>query len=155
MLEQMYTGILFPFEDIYKKNLQEQQRKAQLASRQIPLGQPGQIRTMPTSGTQQVPSQIQRVPVSTMGMMGQPVQNVNGAHYPAAHTPQTPHQRSTLNAQVPQHNMTSQAGLASGSETNLLDSDIQGIKRKLDTEDPDGKRARQKTGMSFLSLRFE
>ncbi|KAF7784441.1 transcriptional regulator family: AT-rich interaction region [Agaricus bisporus var. burnettii] len=133
MLEQMYTGILFPFEDIYKKNLQEQQRKAQLASRQIPMGQPGQIRTMPANGPQQGPNQMQRGPVGTM-----------------AHTPQAPHQRAGLNAQVPQHNIslsqsTSQAGMASGSEPNLLDSDIQGIKRKLDIEDPEGKRARQKT----------
>lgn len=69
MLEQMYTGILFPFEDIYKKNLQEQQRKAQLASRQIPMGQPGQIRTMPGNGPQQGPNQMQRGPVGTMGMI--------------------------------------------------------------------------------------
>lgn len=40
--------------------------------------------------------------------------------------------------------------MASGSEPNLLDGDIQGIKRKLDIEDPEGKRARQKTGMCFL-----
>lgn len=73
MLEQMYTGILYPFEDIYKKNVQEQQRKAQLASRQIPIGQPGQIRSMPTAGTQQVPNQMQRVPVAAMSMMGQPM----------------------------------------------------------------------------------
>lgn len=157
MLEQMYTAILFPFEDLYKKNIQEQQRKAQIASRQMPMGQPGQIRTMPSNGAQQVPNQIQRGPVAAIGTMGQPSQNMKGSHSSnaATHTPQTPHQRpgsTAINTQLSQHNVplpqsTSQTGMGSGGEQNLLDGDIQGIKRKLDMEDAEGKRARQKTGM--------
>ena len=38
-------------------------------------------------------------------------------------------------------------------DSNLLDPDIQGIKRKLDQDDRDIKRARQKTGMlEFIPL---
>jgi SWI/SNF chromatin-remodeling complex subunit SWI1 len=159
MLEQMYTAILYPFEDLYKKNLQEQQRKAQMASRQMAMSQSGQMRGMPPNGVQGVSppiQQMQRGPMPNMGMMGPSMPNVNGAHFPNAvtHTPQTPHQRpgsTALNAQMSSHNIvlpqsTPQSGMGPTSDSNLLDSDIQGIKRKLDMEDPEGKRARQKTG---------
>ncbi|KXN89887.1 SWI/SNF chromatin-remodeling complex subunit sol1 [Leucoagaricus sp. SymC.cos] len=129
MLEQMYTAILYPFEDLYKKNIQEQQRKAQMASRQMSMAQPGQMRGMPPNGVQPVPAQMQQMqrgPMPAMGMMGQTMPTANSTHFnPAAHTPQTPHQRP--------------------GDPNLLDNDIQGIKRKLDLEDPEAKRARQKT----------
>ncbi|KAJ3561107.1 hypothetical protein NP233_g10398 [Leucocoprinus birnbaumii] len=144
MLEQMYTAILYPFEDLYKKNVQEQQRKAQMASRQMSMsGQPGQIRGMPPNGMQPGPQQMQQMQQMQRGPM--PAM--------ANHTPQTPHQRpgsTALNPQMPSHNIalpqsTPQAGMTPASDSNLLDNDIQGIKRKLDMEDAEGKRARQKT----------
>lgn len=157
MLEQMYTAILYPFEDLYKKNIQEQQRKAQLASRQMPMGQAGQMRPLVSNVVPQVPGQMQRPPMPAMGMMGQQMPNSNNPHFPntATHTPQTPHQRpgsTALGAQIPTHNIpisqsAPQPGISPAGESNLLDGDIQGIKRKLDMEDAEGKRARQKTGM--------
>lgn len=160
MLEQMYTAILYPFEDLYKKNIQEQQRKAQLMSRQMSMGQPGQIRGMPPNGVQPASAPMQRGPMPAMGMMGQPIPNVNSAHFPnaAMHTPQTPHQRpgsTTLNPQIPPHSLpvtqsTPQPGTGPTGESNLLDNDAQGIKRKLDIEDAEVKRARQKTGVHYL-----
>lgn len=143
MLEQMYTAILYPFEDLYKKNVQEQQRKAQMASRQMSMGQPGQMRGMPPNGMQPGPSQMQQMQQMQRGPMP-PMVN---------HTPQTPHQRpgsTALNAQIPPHNMslpqsTPQPGMTPTGDSNLFDNDIQGIKRKLDLEDAEGKRARQKT----------
>jgi len=85
MLEQMYNAILYPFEDLYKKNINEQQRKAQLASK----------------------------------------------------LPQRSVQRSRP---------------APPPDPNLLDNDIQPIKRKLDVDDPEPKRIRQKTGAFLQSL---
>ncbi|KAL9716105.1 hypothetical protein Ac2012v2_000550 [Leucoagaricus gongylophorus] len=87
MLEQMYTAILYPFEDLYKKNIQDQQRKAQIASRQLPI-----------------PQQIQR------------------------------------SIQRPRS-----AAINPPPDSNLLNNDIQPIKRKLDIDDPESKRTRQKT----------
>lgn len=157
MLEQMYTAILYPFEDLYKKNIQEQQRKAQLASRQMPMGQAGQMRGMAPNVVPQVSGQMQRAPMPAMGLMGQQMPNPNASHFPntATHTPQTPHQRpgsAVLGAQLPTHNLpitqsTPQSGISPAGDSNLLDGDIQGIKRKLDMEDAEGKRARQKTGV--------
>jgi SWI/SNF chromatin-remodeling complex subunit SWI1 len=162
MLEQMYTAVLYPFEDLYKKNIQEQQRKAQL-SRQMSMGQPGQMPRMPPNGMQSVSGQMQQMqrgPNPPMGMMGQPIPNVNGAHFvnPANHTPQTPQQRPGSTALNPQlsHNIqlqqnTPQPGAGPSGDSNLLDNDIQGIKRKLDAEDAEGKRTRQKTGKLLLT----
>ncbi len=157
MLEQMYTAILYPFEDLYKKNVQEQQRKAQLASRQMPMGQASQMRGMAPNVGPQVSGQMQRAPMPAMGMMGQQMPNPNNSHFPntATHTPQTPHQRpgsTALGPQPPSHNLTisqsaPQSGISPAGEPNLLDGDMQGIKRKLDVEDLEGKRARQKTGV--------
>jgi len=94
MLEQMYTAILYPFEDLYKKNIQDQQRKAQIASRQLPI-----------------PQQIQR------------------------------------SIQRPRS-----AAINPPPDSNLLNNDIQPIKRKLDIDDPESKRTRQKTGEFFSTL---
>ncbi|KAK0465423.1 uncharacterized protein EV420DRAFT_958602 [Desarmillaria tabescens] len=146
-LQACYMLILAPFEDLYKKNVQDQQRKAQMSSRQgnVMNQRPG-TPTRPGQGVANgmqsgFPNQMQR------GQPGFPSAN--------AVAPQTPHQSGTATS-VPQpstnttHMSAPQSVDASHvgetSDTNVLEDIQGGIKRKLDSDDGDGKRARQKTG---------
>lgn len=191
VLAQYYMAILHPFEDAYKRNVQEQQRRAILASRQpgaqVPQapgsssgqGRPLQVGSAGGGAQSGFPGQMQGGGTTNMmGLMGQPIagthassSSTNGtsqySQYPQASqvTPQTPHQRpssSALNTQqstpiVPQglhptSSLESMPGtttmLQSNGQTekNVLDQDMQGLKRKLDSEEADIKRVRQKTG---------
>ena len=190
MLSQYYMAILHPFEEMYKRNLHGQQRKAQLASAQ--LGAQGQQLSSTASGQGRppqggsngsqpaFPGQMQRgATANTMGLVSQPIagahasgSTVNGTsqfHQPSQ-TPQVPHQQlpsSTFNMQQPNQGISQSLNAAPQSESiaaahqsnvpaseqNVLDQDVQGIKRKLDSEEADGKRARQKTGKNLLLIR--
>ncbi|KAK0456210.1 hypothetical protein EV421DRAFT_1750991 [Armillaria borealis] len=148
-LQACYMLILAPFEDLYKKNVHDQQRKAQLSSRQgnVMNQRPG-TPTRPGQGVANgmqsgFPNQMQRA------QPGFPSAN--------AVAPQTPHQggtapsipqpsASTAHMSAPQSVDASNVGEGQSSDANVLEDIQGGIKRKLDSDDGEGKRARQKTG---------
>ncbi|KAF8213271.1 hypothetical protein K438DRAFT_1915407 [Mycena galopus ATCC 62051] len=118
MLAQYYMAMLFPFEEVYRNNIQNQQRKAQ-ASRQTSLGQ-----ALP-------PSALPRPDGSASQRVTQP------------NVPQTPARRLSSASQGSAPNLSSDGTQANGQPSD--GSEEQGIKRKLESEDADNKRARQKT----------
>ncbi|KAJ7139928.1 hypothetical protein C8R44DRAFT_765813 [Mycena epipterygia] len=120
LLAQYYMAILLPFEEVYRSNVQNQRQKAQ-ASRQATLqGLP------PTT------------PARPDGTSPQRVSQTN--------VPQTPARRLSSASQGSVQNPSAENGQANGipSDSNPLDQE-QGIKRKLESEEADNKRVRQKT----------
>ncbi|KAJ6604456.1 hypothetical protein DFH09DRAFT_1122750 [Mycena vulgaris] len=120
MLAQYYMAILLPFEEVYRNNVQNQQRKVQ-ASRQATLqGLP------PTA------------PARPDGASPQRVSQTN--------VPQTPVRRLSSASQGGPQNTSAESGQVNGllSDSSGLDQE-QGIKRKLESEEADNKRVRQKT----------
>jgi SWI/SNF chromatin-remodeling complex subunit SWI1 len=92
---------------------------------------------------------------------------MNGApQFPHVYTPQTPHQRpSSANLGLAQPDQSTPHSLsalpdvlldmpqANGfGDGNVLDQEMQGIKRKMDFDLEDTKRARQKTGPCRIPL---
>ena len=166
-------AILYPFEELYKRNMPDHQRRLQMASRP-PGGAPFQaqapipMQNRPMQGapglTQpNAPPQMQRN--NSMNPLTQPVGPIHGSVNPSAQLPQpqatpvTPTQRpssgsfnahtgtpgsSTITAIPSADNVSS----ISQSDENVLDQDVQGIKRKMEFEEGGNKRARQKTGKS-------
>ncbi|KAJ6519625.1 hypothetical protein C8R45DRAFT_952140 [Mycena sanguinolenta] len=121
MLAQYYMAMLLPFEDVYRNNLQNQHRKAQ-ASRQASLGQ-----ALP-------PSALPRPDGTASQRVTQP------------NVPQTPTRRLSSASQGSAQNPSSEGGQVNGqpSEGGIVDQE-QGTKRKLESDEADNKRARQKT----------
>ncbi|KAF9015307.1 hypothetical protein BDQ17DRAFT_1340827 [Cyathus striatus] len=168
-LAQHYMYILFPFEEVYRRNL-DNQKKAQMISAGRP-GMPSQQTQVPgpgraqisVNGSQPVPNQMQRAAMTGNPMMNPALAGVHGSlngstSFLQSHTPQPPHQRpsSTLNPHQPISSssitgMSVSESLPSNQRSlvnipdNMLDSDLQGIKRKLDMDEGDSKRVRQKT----------
>lgn len=149
--------IVGPFEESYKKNIAEQQKKAQ-ATAQRPGGMPGaQFAPPPNLGRpgHGMPNMQQpgmRPPMNVNGAMSQPIPPTNGLPYNPMHnqqrpsSSQNPHQISTPDSHIP---MNSAMDIMPHTvDSNLLDQDIQGIKRKHEQPDGDMKRVRQKTGTS-------
>ena len=151
-LGQYYMALLHPFEEMYKRNMQDQHKRAQISrqgqNQHPPLAQ-GRPIQVPASASPS--AQLQRGPQGPLP--------VNGAsQFP--YTPQTPHPRPlSANmglAQSDQSTPHSLSGLpdtlldipqANGfGDSNVLDQEMQGIKRKMDFDLEDTKRARQKTG---------
>ncbi|KAJ7225717.1 hypothetical protein GGX14DRAFT_640560 [Mycena pura] len=112
LLAQYYMAILLPFEEMYRNNIQNQQRKAQ-ASRQANLQAQAATPTRP-DGT--VPQRV--------------------------NAPTTPARRLSSASQGSVQNEGS-------TENNFLDQEP-GVKRKLESEEADNKRARQKTGSAGI-----
>ncbi|KAJ3517378.1 hypothetical protein NLJ89_g540 [Agrocybe chaxingu] len=145
MLHQYYMAILHPFEIIYKKNVQDQQKKAHLPQG----GHPDQQqfgRLAPNIPNMQQPGMR---PVNSNNLMSQSIPAGNGlGQYSevSQHRPpvQNPHQMGMTDT----HNSMTHSEVNSLGHTvdpGLLDQDNQGIKRKHDQDDRDTKRVRQKT----------
>lgn len=164
-ISQYYTAMLYPFEQYYKNNMQDQQKRL-AAARQGGAQQPST--TLPNQGRpmQGIPAGAQPGQIQQQrGVAGHPMGAMNhaigSAQSPLNSTPQPPTPHSPLQRPA----STSFNQLASGSslpisshdmnghssDTNVLDQEVQGIKRKMETDERDGKRARQKTGRQRLS----
>lgn len=161
LLQYFYQGLLGNFEELYRKNAAEQTRKAKAMGQNMgsPM-RPGDAASRVVSGNQQAgPSGSQPGSGGTgnMGMMGQqsnpqstgsPTNGVPSFPMqgpPSPHPPGTP----TMHGGSP----AAEGGVgqfpAQGSSANILDHEQDGLgKRKLESEEADLKRARQKTGMS-------
>jgi len=170
MLSQYYMAILFPFEEVYRKNLQDQRGKVSMAGRPgIPAQQfpapstPGAPRpSLAMSNTQQLGIRpMNSNNLITQGLSGGSIPSNGLAQYSSVHNPPTQHHPSSTSlpiGSIDTHTtMPSELdSLMHTIDSNLLDQDIQGIKRKHDQDDRDIKRARQKTGMlKFILLSHE
>ncbi|KAF8973884.1 hypothetical protein BDZ97DRAFT_402638 [Flammula alnicola] len=153
MLSQYYMAILHPFEEMYKKNIQEQQKKAHIPQRQGSM--PGQ--QFPTTSSLGRPAGMSNMqqpgirPMNANGLVSQAIPPANGLNqYPPMHnqhrsaSSQNPHQILAPDSHSPMVSSEIDS-LAHTVDSNLLDQDIQGIKRKHDQEERDMKRVRQKT----------
>ncbi|KAL0951000.1 hypothetical protein HGRIS_007743 [Hohenbuehelia grisea] len=155
MLAQYYTVLLYPFEDAYKKNIQDQQRKA---ARQMGVQNPQHMSPMhPNNAMSPRPN-----PPNMMGVMGQggPQQSAANGRPQVPQSPQTPLPSSTQFLRTPtqgtpQGMSASLSGELGGMtnqtvvpDVNVLDQDAQGLKRKLEPDEGENKRARLKTAGS-------
>lgn len=181
MLSQYYMAILHPFEETYKRNLQDQQKRAMLSrqggtpAQQSPIVLPGQSRPQGVGIQSNISGQmLQRGGLgNSMNSMSQQVSNISTgtsistSYQQSLNTPQISHQRPQTASEIsgipnsahPITDIDSVPGQVVGHvpDNNLLDQDLQGIKRKLETDDGDNKRVRQKTGdinFSFHMLKF-
>lgn len=156
-IAQLYMTMLFPFEQWYRSNIQEQQRKA-LASRQsaqlAPADSPVNNRIL--NGAQL--GQIQRGPsltsintlpsaMSSSGVNGSsPFPPSSTPHYatPRPESPMSSHPTPGTSHNIP-HNIPGGIPLEANvaSDTNTLDQETQGIKRKMEHDERDVKRARK------------
>ena len=165
MLSQYYMAILFPFEEVYKKNLQDQRGKVSMTGRQgmppqqFPPSVPGAPRpSLGMSNTQQLGMR----PMNSNNLMpqvlpGGPIPSNGLAQFSSV--PPTQHHPSSTSlpiGSIDTHTpIPSELDSLMHADSNLLDPDIQGIKRKLDQDDRDIKRARQKTGtLEFIHYSF-
>ncbi|KAH9486785.1 SWI/SNF chromatin-remodeling complex subunit sol1 [Psilocybe cubensis] len=164
MLSQYYMAILHPFEEYYRNNLSEQAKKVQAGQQQQQLlqqqSQQQQQRVMPNKPFPP-PSNVGRPvtampnmpqsgvrPSNTPGLMSQSIPPSNGMpQYPQIHPQNRP--ASSQNPHQQESNVSLGSSeidpLAPTIDSNLLDQDVQGIKRKHEQEDRDLKRVRQKT----------
>ncbi|KAJ7786105.1 hypothetical protein B0H16DRAFT_1489168 [Mycena metata] len=117
VLAQYYMAILHPFEEVYRNNLHNQQRKAQASRLQ------GLTPATPTRPDGSAPQRVSQTNV-----------------------PQTPVRRLSSASQGSAQNPSSESGQVNGisPDGTALDQE-QGTKRKLESEEADIKRARQKT----------
>jgi SWI/SNF chromatin-remodeling complex subunit SWI1 len=151
VLQHYYQVILGNFEELYRKNVIDQQRKA-LSLRSGAASQPsGQGAQTSINGNLQLAQQD--------------VANVMGTNGAATFPMQTPshsdHQRqpsvtpSTSGAAAPdgisgQSSVSGYLAQVSVKATSETEQDELSNKRKLDSDEADVKRARQKTGQSLL-----
>ncbi|EJF66597.1 hypothetical protein DICSQDRAFT_46065 [Dichomitus squalens LYAD-421 SS1] len=166
VLERYYTAILGPFEEAYRKNIVEQQRRAQQQSNMNSQARPGMI-GMP--GQSMVPGGNP----AAAGMMSQPNAAMDGTLPGQFQVPQLPFQppnmtgagvgmspsganHPALNGGVPLAKMPSggfpaiPGGAPNGPAD--LDHDLDSRKRKMqENVESDAKRVRQKTGGSDVS----
>ena len=153
-------AILFPFEEVYRKNLQDQRGRVSMAGRpgiplqQFPASTPGAPRSsLGMSNTQQLGMRpMNSNSLIPQGLPGGSIPSNGLAQYSSVHNPPTQHHPSLPIGSIDTHTtMPSELdSLMHAVDSNLLDPDIQGIKRKHDQDDRDIKRARQKTGTFIL-----
>lgn len=139
LLRDQYTTILGPFEQMYRRNLHEQHKKLQMSQNPSSFADPQylarQTSGMPQSGVR---------PMSSNSIMPQSMAGSNGLGQFLQGGNQ---QRPAFAANDSHSSLTSDLDtLPQPVEVDLLDQDIQGIKRKHDNDGTETKRARQKTG---------
>ncbi|KIJ21616.1 hypothetical protein PAXINDRAFT_165068 [Paxillus involutus ATCC 200175] len=175
ILAQYYTAIIQPFDDFYRRNVQETSRKAMMAA-----GRPGvpavsnstpNILHQPSGAT--LPATVSQVagPVNTMmGLLNQSVSgnqsasiSINGSPSVLASQPlpQSPHPQQV----VPNANISGTHGFSDSLASHSLppppsganignlpnsvlnehhEQDVPGMKRRFESEEVDGKRAKLK-----------
>lgn len=163
ILGPLYTAILHPFDEFYRRNMQEgNNRRAMMAGRQpgVNAGPPN-VNAGP--GAPHIGLQPGTVgPNAVGGMVAQHTVNQNSTISPASQSqplPQSPHlrQASAPNFQSPaipsdpapqassQLNTAISAPQLMKPSLDTSEPENQGTKRRLESEEAEGKRARQKT----------
>jgi SWI/SNF chromatin-remodeling complex subunit SWI1 len=168
-LSQHYVSLLYPFEDAYKRNVQEQQRRVMLSARHpgsksqqsLMINTSQGLRPHHQDGATQSNNR-EKAPITSVGSRGRPVGSSPspGSNSHSHHrAPDTPHSRPPSRPGNDAHSSGSTTDSKTGGsplvdgmllehfvDKNLLDPDIQGIKRKPERDGADGKRVRQKIG---------
>jgi SWI/SNF chromatin-remodeling complex subunit SWI1 len=146
VLRDHYMTILGPFEQMYRRNMHEQHKKLQMSQSQSSFADP-QYLARQTAGMSNLPQSGVR-PMSSNGIMPQSMAGPNGLGQFLQGGNQ---QRAALAANDSHSSLTSDLDtLPQPVDADLLDQDMQGIKRKHDNDGTETKRARQKTGSAFL-----
>lgn len=158
LLHDHYFAFLYPFEQMYKRNLHDQQKKLQMSQTQGSLveqqfagssGLPRQNVGMPPNLQQ---SGIR--PMSSNGITPQSMPTTNGM----GQFMQMGNQQRPPLASSDSHGSVTPSDLDAFPQTvdaNILDQDSQGIKRKHDSDDVDIKRVRQKTGQCHVCCHIQ
>jgi SWI/SNF chromatin-remodeling complex subunit SWI1 len=133
--------IIGPFEQMHRQNMREQHKKLQMSQNQASLGDP-QFLARQTAGMSNLPQSGAR-PMSSNGIMPQSMAGTNGL---GQFLPVGNQQRPALAANDSHSSLASDLDTLLPVDANLLDQDIQGIKRKHDNDGTETKRVRQKTG---------
>lgn len=185
ILAHYYNAIIQPFEEVYRRNVQDTNRKAMMTTSRPP-GAPG-VPNNPPNMHPQPPSSALSGPSSqlsgSVNMMGLPNQSVSGGQNtsvsitgsptaPASQTlPQSPHPQHGVpntylpgthgfsdslsgHSLVPPPSSTTTGPLPGSSGNEHHEQDTPGMKRRLESEELDGKRARLKMG-ELHSLTFD
>ncbi|KAG2129913.1 hypothetical protein DEU56DRAFT_816192 [Suillus clintonianus] len=167
ILGNLYNAILLPFDDMYRRNMQENNRKAMIAAGRQPgvnAGAPN-VNTGPSAPHAALPPGTMGANAAG-GMMGQhTVNNQNPTISPASQSlplPQSPHLRQssapifqspaipsssdpTPNQASSQLNTVNSAPQLMRPPLDSSEPETQGTKRRLESEEAEGKRTRQKT----------
>ena len=163
VLQHYYQVILGNFEELYRKNVVEQQRKALVNTRSSAPPQGASASGSQPIGSLQTGQQDTSAVVNVMSMMGQSISNAPSTGLTANSAATQPQQQNDIQRQpsstpsmsgaIPNVDGTSGQISISGypaqpsvkipSET---EQDGLSNKRKLESEEADVKRARQKTG---------
>ncbi len=151
LLRDHYLAFLNPFEQMYKKNMQDQHKKLHMSQSQGSLveqqfaassGLPRQNVGMPNL------QQTGMRPMSSNGVTPQSMPSTNGM----GQFMQMGNQQRPPLTSSDSHSSITPSDLDTFPQTvdtNLLDQDTQGIKRKHDSDGVDTKRVRQKTGQCY------
>ncbi|KAG6901910.1 hypothetical protein C0995_006748 [Termitomyces sp. Mi166 len=137
VIASLYMTMIYPFEQYYKNNLQDQQKRARQAGSQGSLDFLGSSRL--SSGLHS--AQVQR------GPLAQPNSTPSTANGSSSFPPSSvPRPESAPPTEATSH--THLGGVPNDSQSNsnmsdgnVLDLEVQGIKRKVDYDDRDGKRS--------------
>lgn len=146
-LHDVYGLILAPFEAMYRRNVQEQQKKSQAAH-----GQPGMYtdlsRPLTSCSDPRLPvNSNMQTPTRPLGQNGMAPASMAATNGQGSFSGTNNQQRPPLGTSESHGSLgSSDNDPFASSDNNLLDQDVQGIKRKHDGEGPDTKRVRQKTG---------
>lgn len=168
LLANFYSAILHPFEEMARRNMHESNRKTMMTSGRQPGVNAGPPNVNAGSGTPHGALPSGAVGTNGVGNM------VGGQHQhqtvsPASQSqplPQSPHLRHTSAPSFQPPAIPSSSDLAPNQASSQLNSvisgpqpakpasetsepDTQGIKRRLESEETEGKRVRQKTGTSY------
>jgi SWI/SNF chromatin-remodeling complex subunit SWI1 len=177
VLQHYYQVILGNFEELYRKNVVDQQRKALLSRAGGAPQVPGSgVSTGPQQGGVNGSSQPgqQDTTGAANVMVGQHLSNAqsagaggnNAATFSLQQPPQGDHQyqpsatpsmsgaTSTLDGTPSQTSISGFSAQPSVKPASETEQDGLSSKRKLQSEEPDGKRVRQKTGQPFAPRPF-
>ncbi|KAG9314493.1 hypothetical protein JVU11DRAFT_5290 [Chiua virens] len=180
LLASYYNAIIQPFEEVYRRNLQDTNRKTMMSAGR-PTGasavpnNPSNIPPQPPNPALQGPSQLSSSVNNMMGLLNQSVSgqstSISITGSPNATTsqplPQSPHPQHVLpnaslsgthgfsdslagHSLVPPLNSTTIGLLPSSTGSEPNEQDAPGTKRRLESEELDGKRAKLKTGGTEL-----
>ncbi|KAG0709014.1 hypothetical protein DFH29DRAFT_890137 [Suillus ampliporus] len=142
ILGNLYSVILHPFDEMYRRNMQESNRKTMMASGRQQAVNAGPPNVNAGSGVPHAALPPGTVSANTVGgMMGQHTVN-NQNPSPASQSqplPQSPHLRQSSSAP----NFQSPA-IPSSSDPTAYSGSI-AAQQRLESEEEEGKRARQKT----------
>lgn len=186
ILANYYNAIIQPFEEAYRRNVQDANRKAMMTTGRppgapiVPHNPPNIPPQTPSSALPGPSSQVSGSVNNMMGLLNQSVSSgqtasVSIANSPTATAsqtlPQSPHPQHGVphtsisgthgfsdslagHSLVPPLSNTTIAPLPSSAGNEHHEQDNPGVKRRFESEELDGKRAKLKTG-EFNSLTFD